>query len=110
MRVKDWDEAVRYGESPLAAADEAWAKKADGTGEHWRSEGHEAKWTDIPSNALGAVGVSLEDFHAHVPTHAYIYVPSREMWPAGSVNSRIDPIPVYDIEGDPVLDRNGNQK
>jgi Family of unknown function (DUF5906) len=37
--------------------------------------------------------VSLEDFHAYMPAHSYIFVPSREMWPASSVNARIPPIP-----------------
>jgi hypothetical protein len=38
-------------------------------------------------------GVSTADFYAYMPTHSYIYAPSREMWPASSVNSRIPPIP-----------------
>lgn len=41
-------------------------------------------------------GVSLNDFHAYMPTHSYIFVPSREMWPASSVNARIPPIPLTD--------------
>jgi len=28
-----------------------------------------------------------------MPSHSYIYAPSREMWPASSVNARIPPIP-----------------
>jgi hypothetical protein len=39
-------------------------------------------------------GVGLDDFHAYMPTHSYIYIPSREMWPAPSVNARIPPIAV----------------
>ena len=34
-------------------------------------------------------GVSLDDFNAYMPTHSYIFTPSREMWPAASVNARI---------------------
>jgi hypothetical protein len=37
-------------------------------------------------------GVSQEDFFAYMPQHVYIYVPSREMWPAGSVNARLPPV------------------
>jgi Family of unknown function (DUF5906) len=37
-------------------------------------------------------GVSLDDFHAHMPMHSYIFAPTREMWPASSVNARIPPI------------------
>jgi hypothetical protein len=39
-------------------------------------------------------GVSVEDFHAYMPSHSYIFTPSREMWPASSVNARIPPVPV----------------
>jgi Family of unknown function (DUF5906) len=37
-------------------------------------------------------GVSLGDFYAYMPTHSYIFAPTREMWPAGSVNARVPPI------------------
>jgi hypothetical protein len=38
------------------------------------------------------LGVALDDFYAVMPMHTYIYVPSREMWPAASVNARIAPV------------------
>jgi hypothetical protein len=38
-------------------------------------------------------GVTLDDFYAYMPSHSYIFIPSREMWPAVSVNARIAPIP-----------------
>ena len=38
-------------------------------------------------------GVRLEDFYAYMPQHAYIFAPSRELWPAVSVNARVPPIP-----------------
>ena len=34
-------------------------------------------------------GVSVGDFHAYMPMHSYIFAPSREMWPATSVNARV---------------------
>jgi hypothetical protein len=37
-------------------------------------------------------GVSLDDFRAYMPAHSYIYVPTREMWPASSINVRIPPL------------------
>ena len=55
-------------------------------------------------------GVSLHDFHAYMPMHAYIYSPSREMWPAISVNARISPIPTFHADGKPMLDKKGEQK
>jgi Family of unknown function (DUF5906)/Bifunctional DNA primase/polymerase, N-terminal len=36
--------------------------------------------------------VRLEDFVAYMPMHSYIFTPTREMWPASSVNARIKPI------------------
>jgi hypothetical protein len=38
------------------------------------------------------VGVALQDFLAYMPMHNYIFIPSRELWPAISVNARIAPI------------------
>jgi len=35
------------------------------------------------------VGVSLDDFHSYMPTHAYIFAPTAELWPGSSVNTRI---------------------
>jgi hypothetical protein len=37
-------------------------------------------------------GVRLEDFFAYMPQHSYIFAPSRELWPAASVNARIPPV------------------
>lgn len=36
--------------------------------------------------------VSTDDFYAYMPMHQYIFVPTRELWPASSVNARIPPI------------------
>jgi phage/plasmid primase-like uncharacterized protein len=49
-----------------------------------------------------ALGVTLADLHAYMPQHCYIFEPTREMWPASSVNARIAPIPDgSDNEGKP---------
>jgi len=53
---------------------------------------------------------SLNDFYAYMPMHNYIYVPTRELWPASSVNSRIEPAALLDAKGQPVLDENGKPK
>jgi hypothetical protein len=34
-------------------------------------------------------GVTLDDFYAYMPMHTYIFVPSREMWPASSVDAQL---------------------
>ena len=48
-------------------------------------------FTDEAQTAIG-----LSDFVAYMPTHSYIFKPSREMWPAGSVNARIAPVKMAD--------------
>jgi hypothetical protein len=53
---------------------------------------------------------SLNDFYAYMPMHNYIYVPTRELWPASSVNSRIEPVALLDAKGQPILDENGKPK
>jgi hypothetical protein len=55
-------------------------------------------------------GVTLNDFHAYMPSHSYIYAPSREMWPARSVDARVPPVPIVDAHGAPVLDDAGKPK
>jgi hypothetical protein len=42
--------------------------------------------------ALDEDDIGVNDFYAHMPTHSYIFAPSREMWPAASVNARVGPI------------------
>jgi len=52
-------------------------------------------------------GVTIDDFRAYMPMHAYIFTPCREMWSIASVNSRIPPVPVLDQNGMPKLDKKG---
>jgi hypothetical protein len=48
--------------------------------------------------------ISLEDFYAFMPTHQYIFAPTRCLWPAASVNARIPPIVDTNRNGNPVLE------
>jgi hypothetical protein len=42
--------------------------------------------------APGPTGaITADDFVAYMPMHAYIFIPSREVWPAASVNVRCAP-------------------
>lgn len=41
-----------------------------------------------PSNAASD-GVAADDFHAYLPMHQYLYVPTRDLWPAASVDGSI---------------------
>jgi hypothetical protein len=51
--------------------------------------------------------VRLDDFYAYMPMHNYIYVPTREPWPAASVNARLAPMPVLNGKGEQKLDDKG---
>jgi hypothetical protein len=57
-----------------------------------------------------AAAVSLDDFYAYMPMHNYIFAPSREPWPASSIDSRIPPQPMLDGDGNPILDGKGNPR
>jgi hypothetical protein len=59
---------------------------------------------------LAGQGVGLDDFYAYMEKHDYIYCPTRQPWPASSVNARIPPVALYDAEGNPLLDEKGNPK
>jgi hypothetical protein len=61
-------------------------------------------WPDVVTRARGSLceGVKLDDFVAYMPQHAYIFIPTREMWPAGSINERIPPVAVLDANGNPI--------
>jgi hypothetical protein len=64
----------------------------------------------LEQSAASGRGVRLEDFRAFMPSHNYIFVPSGEMWPSTSVNSRIPPVPLINGEGEPVLDGEGEPR
>jgi Family of unknown function (DUF5906) len=79
--------------------------------ERWERQDREREATPKPNGkARLPEGVALEDFSAFMPMHSYIYHPTREMWPAPSVNSRIEPVLIVDEDGNPVLDGKGQQQ
>jgi hypothetical protein len=61
-------------------------------------------------NAASNIGVELTDFYAYMPTHQYIFTPTREMWPASSVNARLSPVAQLKKDGTPVMDAEGKPK
>ena len=73
------------------------------------AEGLNGKDDASPWHEETTEGVSLADFYSYMPTHSYIFAPSREMWPASSVNARIPEIPQIDETGQPVLNKKGEQ-
>jgi hypothetical protein len=50
--------------------------------------------------------LTLHDFYAYMPMHKYIFIPSREIWPAASVNSRVAQMPIM-VDGVPKLNDKG---
>jgi Family of unknown function (DUF5906) len=54
-------------------------------------------------------GVGRGDFVAYMPLHNYIFTPTREAWPAGSVNARVPPVTLLDENGNPLLDDEGEE-
>jgi hypothetical protein len=74
----------------------------------WDNAG--ASQNDEDINGTPEIGVNLDDFRAFMPSHTYIFVPTREMWPASSVNSRVPPVKLLRKDGTPVKDKNGNGK
>jgi hypothetical protein len=54
--------------------------------------------------------ISLDDFHAYMPMHQYIFIPSGELWPAISINSRLPRQRLAKPDGTPLLDDQGKPK
>jgi hypothetical protein len=62
------------------------------------------------AQARARVEVCREDFVACMPQPKYIFKPTGDLWPAASVNPRLDPMPQLDVAGNQVLDDNGKPK
>ena len=55
-------------------------------------------------------GVSIDDFYAYMlQSSNYIFTPTRELWPANSVNARLGKVPLFDAHGKPIIGDNGEQ-
>jgi Family of unknown function (DUF5906) len=72
---KDWTQEHKYSFFADAVRDYREAKAS--------GNGHAEAACD---------SLELDDFNAYMPMHSYIYAPTREMWPAASVNARISSI------------------
>jgi hypothetical protein len=61
----------------------------------------------VPAGEAPSESVTIDDFFSYMPMHNYIYTPSRELWPAASVNARIAPIALARANGKPALNKAG---
>ena len=41
----------------------------------------------------------VDDFYAYAPENKFLFIPDQRLWPASSVDLRIDPIPINDASG-----------
>jgi hypothetical protein len=102
---RDWDAAHAENE----AHNERKAIQGEGNGETPHHANGERLYTyndvaraygdgliaaDAAKSKAGVV--TLDDFLAYMPMHQYLFVPTRELWPASSVDERIKPWPVGD--------------
>jgi hypothetical protein len=60
-----------------------------------------------PQRRAEQQSLSVHDFVAYMPMHNYIFIPTREPWPASSVNARLEPQAVLDEKGNVKLDAEG---
>jgi hypothetical protein len=49
-----------------------------------------ASGIDVPGPAQAQSRIVLSDFYAHLPDHKYLHVPTRALWPAASVDGKVD--------------------
>jgi hypothetical protein len=97
---------------PRQIADEAWTKQRAGGRPMLPFD---RAWSANPefqaeAERIARPAVTLDDFYAYMPSHQYIYAPTRDLWPATSVNARIAPIPLIASDGTPLLDDKGKPR
>jgi hypothetical protein len=52
-----------------------------------------------PTTTPGFRRKTIDDFQAFLPGHSYIYIPTRDLWPAVAVNSQLPQQPVFNEDG-----------
>lgn len=50
---------------------------------------HQSDSADQLEGEHATAAIGLEHFRAHMPSHQYLFEPTRELWPASSVNGRV---------------------
>jgi hypothetical protein len=75
-------------DAPREAFDRSVEQQQKENGLNGAGRGQEGPEPPLPDD----LPVRLEDFVAYMPMHNYIFTPTREPWPAASVNARIPPL------------------
>lgn len=92
--LRDWVDTRR---NDLAGAAERLSIIIEGT-EEWKST-HDSTQADPYKCDSMDEALTLQDFYAYMPQHSYIFVDGRTLWPAASVNARIEAV---DSDGKPM--------
>src|SRR6185503_2297475 len=101
------------------SADEAFTVLADWNARcqpPWDAAELRVKIRNAERYATGAYGDKLQrgarlaDFYAYMPMHSYLFIPTRESWPASSVDAKVKPILLTWPNGDPRLDAKGKEQ
>jgi hypothetical protein len=53
---------------------------------------------------------TIDSFYAYLPQHTHIFLPTREHWPAISVNAKLPKQPLLNADGQPIVDGEGKPK
>ncbi len=95
---EEGEDAVRAYHNSAEPFDESNPKfqKANHATNHQQQTTLESASAYVPAG-----GLSPDEFVAYMPQHSYVYMPSREMRPAASVNARV-PSPAKNSEGKPI--------
>jgi hypothetical protein len=48
-------------------------------------------------------GASMDDFEAYLPSHHYVFMPTREMWPAVTIDDILPTVPLFNADGTAVV-------
>jgi Family of unknown function (DUF5906) len=62
-------------------------------------------WQAVAMAAAPGSDIKLSDFQAFLPQHSYIYIPTRDLWPAAAVNAVVPSIPLFNLDGSPQMSK-----
>jgi hypothetical protein len=61
-------------------------------------------WQALAMPAAAKSNIDLEDFQAYLPQHSYIYIPTRDLWPAVAVKAVVPNVPLFNLDGSPRME------